>query len=717
MASYEFAHVLPASADCSMQAYVVGPDLLGSKRAARATLTLDGERIAEIAFRGRAPDFPVEEGRIAPVGLKPAAIAMTPLYNPYGLVFPVSPRFCQAKRWDVGIMLRDARWSIERVGIIAHYTPVTSDRGTQGTLNFWLAIASLVLLIVAIHALFDAIFRRFGPYALLLTLVVFLAALVTHDEWDFLAWLRITDLVAFGHGNPAYMWAGSPLWAFMLAGPAPILSAFYARSGDGSQEVTALVLKLAMALAACTNAYLLVRSAPKRARGFFFPVLLLSPFALYELGGGYRELFAGSFALAGCALCLRRRYTFAAVAFALAASITESLLPLVLLPMTLRIGERRNVWRAAIDALAGVAPLALEWAFLVPHSVATMTVSARITDAYRFGGGSWYSALDGFGLLPAWVGTHSLLVVVVLFAALCAPLAIRLVLDLRSATNPEGLQRRIFGAFLGFVVAFFLAYRGVDPSTWYALLVIVTFYFLRFDAFNPLPILLTTLQAFAFYTILGIGDFANWTYLAPQNRSLLGVLGQPVLISVLTVNATVLALYVSLLRANTSLLFGRGSVWFLTLFCASAMTSAIRMYPIDLFFCGSVTLLTIVLFGRLSHVRESSFQWQRLKVVDYIGLAASIVAGTAGGTHYGAASIVGFVGFALGLTYGFGLCDIVLTAAGSLLLGAQTGYGWVSIGGWIALSLLALVALSRVYPLAAKDFESTTLRNPATTLK
>ncbi len=699
MSTYEFAHLLPHTQSCSMSVYVVGPELSGADTHAYAQIELNGSPVARIAFRGRSPEFAVQPRRLAPAGVSPQSVPMTPLFNPKGLVFPVAAAFCRADRWNVRVRLSHARWAIARVGIVATFAPAATALAPT-TATYVLALVVAGALLFGTHRLFNAVARAYGPLALGLTLLIFLCAVVTHDEWDFPVWLRFTDLIAFGHASPANMWGGSPLWPLGLGILAPLLSASYGLTGNGSHEITALFLKLAMSLATCGNAYVLSRVAPPALRRFVFPIILLSPAALYELGGGYREVFAGSLFLLGAVLSLRSRYLWSAVAFSFAASISESLIPLVFLPATLRLGIRgldaRNLTRAVLDVVAGLAPIALEWLFLIPHSVVATTLTTRVSAAYRFGGGSWLSTLDGFFKLPTWVGAHSTIITVALLAAFAAPLGILLIRYLFSKRVPAPVQeKRIFAAFAGLVAAFFLAYRGVDPSTWYAFWIVVAFYLIRFESTSPFALLLSALQAVAFYAILGIGDFANATYVMPQNQSLIGVLGKPMLIAVAAVNLATLAFYVSIVLEDTSLLFGRGSLWFLMLFFGAAATSAVKFYPSDMLICSCVAGLVLVAFWRLLRLNFHANPPHRRPLLDYIGLLGAIALGVTAGLGNPGADLAGAIALLLGLSYGFKLCDIVLATCGILFVGVQYGFGWFSIAGYVVLSLLAVASVRK----------------------
>jgi hypothetical protein len=242
---------------------------------------------------------------------------------------------------------------------------------------------------------------------------------------------------------------------------------------------------------------------------------------------------------------------------------------------------------------------------------------------------------------------------------------------------------------------FFLAYRGIDPSTWYALWIVTALYFIRFERSIRFPLFLSMVAAVAFYAILGIGDFANATYILPSNESLLGVLGKPMLVCVLAVNLTTFALYLSLAGLDRVPFFGRGSTWFSVLFLGALGAGSIELYPIDIFFCSSVAFVLVLLFARLARLERHGREPARLASFDFLGIAIAMVAGAFGGTQNQAATLVAFVGVLLGISFGFGTCDLIMALAGTLLVGTQYGFGWVSIAGYIVVSLLAVGSIAK----------------------
>jgi len=705
MPATEMPAILAHSRTCGMQLYVAGIKASGTGHRARADILLNGEIVERIRFGGASAAYPATEaGRTPPANLLPAQIPMTPAFAPYAMVVPLAEHACNATRWDVGVALFGARWEIDRVGLIATYVPAREALLPQNGITWLLAALVIAGLLLGTYLLFATIARNYGIAALSLTLAVCAVAPLTHDEWDFPAWLRMVDFAAIAHDNPAVMWGGLPLWPGLLALIAPVVSASYAIFGSGNQEQAALALKVAMALAACFNAYAIANAAPHGLRRLLFPALLLAPLGLYEVTAGYRELFAGSLALVGLGLTQRRRLTWAALAFAAAASISESLVPLVLLPASLRITSRDPnrivVLRALGDAAAGVLPLAVEWIFIAGNGAAALAVSTRLTAAYRLGGGSWLGALEGLDLLPADSALRSPWFGAALLLALSTPLVVTLIGMRHSEVRT---QERTCGVFLGLVSAIFLSYRGIDPSTWYALFVITAWYFARFQAYHPLPHVLAIAGGVAFYAILGVTDFANATYVLPHNASLLGLMKRPSFLAILVVNLIIMSLYASAVGIARGRLFGRASTWIVMLYLGSVATIATNDGVSEFLLCAAASVAIAAFLIRLDRLRDEHGT-RRTAVIDYSGLIVSIAGGAIAGTRNASAMMISSAGLFFGLSRGLGLCDVVLIFGAQALLGSQYGFGWVSIAGNVALSLIALFALYTGYAYATRSF-------------
>ncbi len=701
--SYEMNHELANASNCDIKLYIIGPNARGLAADARADVSLDGVRVRTIAFGKRNIDYIVGSDERAPSNITPSEIYLTPINRQFGLLFDIGSTDCQHVRtWRVGLTLHHVTWNVERVGAVVSYAP---NRPSIASAAPFIALAAIVLiaLILAQHVLLVFVQRAYGPVALAAVVAIACVACLTHDEWDYAVWLRFIDLAAFGHGNPAFMWAGSPLWPFVPSALfGPVLVASYALTGNASYEVPSLFLKLFMALALAANAYVISRCAIPESRRFVFFTTLLAPVGLYEVGGGYREIFAASFALAGLIATMRSKYVVAATLMALGTSISESLAPLLLFPMAVALTDRRPrfVSRAISSGVVAIGVLGFEWLALIPHRFAANAVVTRV-QAYRYGGASIFAVLDRYGLLPNWVASHSLALVAGLFAAFAAPIVALLIVTIARAS---GIFEQNFAAvlrfFIALVVALFLAYRGIDPNDWYPLFAMLAFYFVRFEPSNPYALLIGVLPGIAFYTILGFGDFVNWSYFLPVDRGLLGTLGAPTFVMIGTVNLTLIAFYIATLAGNMRILFSRGTAFYLAIFVAAMATAASQEYPIDAVLCTASIVAIGIAFYRLLRTYAMTVPDGGFSKIRFIGLATIVVAAAfaasgfnAAGAGGAAAAIAAFAAVLYGTRYGYGLCDIVLAACSLWILGEQDRFGWVSISGWIALTILLIGAL------------------------
>jgi hypothetical protein len=701
--SYEIDHELADASTCDVKLYFVGANARGLSADARADVSLDGNHIRTIAFGKPTIDYVVGANELAPSNVTPSEIYLTPINRQFGLLFDAGSSYCkQTRAWRVGLALHHVGWNVQRVGAIVSYAPIRPSIASAATS---IAIAAIVLiaLVLAQHVLLTFVRRAYGSTALVVVVAIACLACLTHDEWDYAVWLRFIDLAAFGRGDPAFMWAGSPLWPFVPSALfGPILVASYALTGNASYEIPSLFLKLFMALALTANAYAISRCTVAKWQRFVFFTTLLAPVGLYEVGGGYREIFAASFAIAGLIATLRSKYVVASVLMALGTSISESLAPLLLFPMAVALTDRRPGFasRAISSGIVAIGVLGFEWFALIPHRFAANAVVTRV-QAYRYGGASIFAVLDHYGLLPNWIASHSLALVAGLFTVLAAPIAALLVAAIaRAPGTHEQNFATVLRYFIALVVALFLAYRGIDPNDWYPLFVMLAFYFVRFEPQNPFALLVGVLPGIAFYTILGIGDFVNWSYFFPVDRGLLGTLGASTFVMIGTVNLTLIAFYIATIVGDTRILFSRGTAFYLAIFVAAMATAASHEYPIDIVFCATSIVAIGIAFHRLLRTYSASLPSRGYSTIRFIGLATIAVAAAfaasgfnAAGAGGAAAAIAAFAAVLYGTRYGYGLCDIVLATCSLWILGAQDRFGWVSISGWIGLTILLIGGL------------------------
>jgi len=700
--SYEIDRYLAAAPTCDIQLYVAGANARGLAADASVDVTLDGVPAHRISFAPATIDYVAAKNDLTPRG-NPAEIYLSPINRQFGISFDTGSRFCHTvKDWRLKLTLHDVSWKIDSVGAIVRFTPPRPSRAAAALAIVAAAIV-VAAMILAFHYLLTFVHFRYGFGAMIAVLGVACIALITHDEWDFAVWLRFVDLVGFGGGDPANMWPGSPRWPFIPAALfSPLLVAFYALTGNASNEIPSLFLKLLMALALAANAFGVSRVAPRSQQRFVFIVTLLAPVALYEVAGGYREIFAASFALAGVAIALRSRYLLAALLVALGTSISESLAPLLLFPMTIALLDwrrgRRHVAHAVASGATAVGVLAIEWLALIPHTFAANAVVTRV-QAYRYGGASIFAVLDHYGWLPTAVAKLSLPLVAALFAGLAAPVvALLITIIVRSRGRTDESCAATLRCFLALIVALFLAYRGIDPNDWYPLFAVVALYFARFEAGNPYPIVFGAVAGMAYYTIVGIGDFVNWSYFMPSESGLLGTLGTATFVMISEVNLILIALYVSGFT-GTRHLFSRGTPFYAALFVAAAATSSSNDFVIDSVFCIAAVAATGAAFYRNFDAFASKLVSTYDSRLRFVGCSAAVLCATfsanAAGIGGAPAALMTFATIFFIVRDGIGICDIAIVLGGIWILGEQNRFGWISIAGWTALSILTLVAISR----------------------
>lgn len=691
---YELSHVLGNAQACAVNLFVLKPDLMSATPSGAVDILFNGAVVRHIAFSAATSGFfPVAPGRFFPADLAPHAIEIVPLDRRFGFVIPLPGSACAAKQWTIGIRAQRVTWTISAVGFDVRYTPARAVTFVPVALA---VIAGFALLGILIASLFLVLLRMssLGLGPLITAAVLLAAAPLTYDQWDFPLWIRFSEIASFGGGEPARLWTASPLWAFVPSLFSTITLGSYLITGDGSRTLTEILLKIGTGVAFCINAYAIAMVAPRRLRRFIAMTALLLPGGLYSIAGGYRESFAIGLALAALALSHRGKLAFATVVFCAAASISETLLPIVLFPAALALAEafplRNRATRAILLAALGIALFGAEWLFLIPSDRANAALTYRFGRA-PLGGASWAGALSGLHLLPDWLPVGSVAFGVAVFVAAAALPALRLVAIVRRG-NRERRFTDVLGVFVALLAAFFLAFRGVDPNTWCTLMLLALYFFAKTDAGNPFPLLFGSILGLAYYAIAGFGDFASHAVLWPFDRSLLGILGVSRYVFDLMQNALALCLIVALSRANTRLLFSLRSPWFLMLFFAAVATSAIRFYALDFIICTVSGVLIVSTFARqIASQRRSLYRTPPLGRASGAGLIATV--GAVCGERNLGAGLAASGALLITYQYGFGLCDIVLAVGAIGVLSVQPGVGWTSVVGWCILGALVVRAL------------------------
>jgi len=698
VSTYEFQKLLPKTRSCRLTFYTSGVDIAGSVHGGSLGISLNGKSMADIGFsKHHASLYPISLLGGVPESFAVRELQVSPLAHTYAVELPVTGNHCTDSDWSIRLTVRNADWRVATIGIIATFVPNSTPLFGTYLVDGLIAFLELAAFGLATFGLL----RRSvcgGLWPAVAAMLAMTLAPLTHDQWDFAIWLRFVDLTAFAHANPAGMWQGTPLWAFMPSMLSPVATTASALFGNASEDAIAVVLKGAMAAALLFTAWTIADMSRPPLRRFVFLSVLLSPIALYELAGGYREVFAGAFLAEGLRRAYAGRLLPATLFFVAAASVTEILLPYILFTAAFAAADGKTVRRrygaALLLSLSGVAGIVCQWVALIPHDLAAKGFSNRIV-SYRFGGGSWFGALDGLGLLPDWIRIHSVLVVIGALASLAVWPALIAFRTILCNFNDTSSQERMSRVILSLTFAFCLSYRGLDPNTWYALFIAVLCYFVRYEPLNAYPATLAFVFGLSFYAIAGLADFVNWTFLWPADRGLFGLLGSPVDIFVLTANALMLVGYITLNLRRFDTLFSPRSNVFLALFLAASANAAVYSYPVDLVFSIGVTILFGATFVRLSRSiprRRGALQG----FIRVVALALCIIFGSLAGDN-GAARLTAILGTLVAASRAMGLVDAVLLCAAVALLDVQPGIGWVSIAGWITFSLLAIAALREVF--------------------
>jgi hypothetical protein len=687
--SYEIGHLLRRARSCAPSAALVGTGLTSPDARGSADILINGEVVKHITFSSaRRGLYPFAGARLVPANVVPEIIELVPLDPEYGFLIPIPQRYCSADGITVGIRLTDAVWTISHAGAVLDYTPAPFSAGEGAAL----AAAGALLMVMTIFGIYVTLrqMSRLGTEAIVATALVLLLAPLAYDEWDFRLWTGFGEVAVFGHGDPAYLWYGSPLWAFIPALFSTMTAATFVITGHGGQSSTADFMKIAMGVAYCYSAYAIALRAPARLRTFFSVLALLLPIGLYELAGGYRQLFASAIAIGALVAATRWRLALATVLGVMAASISEELLPLCVMPAVLALtsggGMRKRVW-TAVALLATTAILFLaEWKLLIPRAFAADAFAYRFGPA-PLGGASWAGALNGLGLLPPWLPARSPTFGALLFLALSAFPATRLIRTIRFAPSlrPNETFDEVAGVFVAFVAAFLVAFRGTDPNLWYSLSTIALWYFASANPLNPFPLILGSICGLAFYANVGLREFVNQAYFWPIGTGLLGFLSTTHWVYALMADALMLALIFAISTGNPQVLFSRASPIALLLFITVVMKSATATLPLDSIIVGATAALVWRSLARYCRGARSPRLSAGSPLISGAGIAGFAGAGAYFGARGGLVGLCASAACVLAARAKLGASDIALGVGAIVVIAVQPGAGVVSLLGSAAL--------------------------------
>lgn len=689
----EIGQLLSRAKSCSMSVAIVGVGLTSPDEHGTADILVNGDEIERLTFSSaRRGLYPFAGSRLVPANAVPQLIELVPLDAEYGFLVPVPQRYCSSNTISIGVRVRGASWTIAHAGVVLAYTPAPFS-ARRGAAFVALGGILFALGIVCLYALLHRMCELGSASVVTATILLILAPL-THDQWDFRLWTGFGEFAVFGGGDPATLWYGSPLWAFVPSLFSAMTAATFVTLGHGSLASTALFMKVGMGLAYCYTAYQIAVRSPANARRYVALVALLVPVGLFELAAGYRELLAAALAIACLSTAVNRRLVLSTILGVAAASISEEFLPLALLGAAVSLASARpTVARfrtaAMLAAIAALLFLA-EWQLLISHDIAAHAFSYRF-GAAPLGGASWAGALQFLNLLPAWLPVQSPIFGAFVLLALATLPTRRLWEILIHANDADdgAHSNEIVGIFVAYVAAFLLAFRGTDPNLWYSTTAIALWYFAFASPFNPFPLFLGAIEGLSFYATVGFREFVNQAYLWPVDRAVIGTLSTLRFVFDLMTCGLLLAFIVAVSLGTTRSLFSRKTPLLALIFFSSVFASANDDVLVDTL----VLIASAVLVGRAlaDYVRRES---DARSDVNPLASGAQIVLFAALGAHFG--SLSGLAAFTAAALCVFAVrnhlraCDVILGGGAIATIGSQSGAGTISHVGVAVLIVLLL---------------------------
>jgi hypothetical protein len=689
----EIGQLLSRAKSCSMTVAIVGVGLTSPDGRGTADILVNGDEIERLTFSSaRRGLYPFAGPRLVPANAVPQLIELVPLDAEYAFLVPVPQRYCSAHTITIGVRVRGASWTIAHAGLVLEYTPAPfSPR-----LGAALVALGTALIALGIFCIYAILYRMsaLGSASVATTTLILILAPLTHDEWDFRLWTGFGEFAVFGGGNPATLWYGSPLWTFVPSIFSAMTAAIFASTGHGSLASTALFMKVGMGLAYCYTAYQIAARSPAKARKYTALVALLVPVGLFELAGGYRELFATALAVASLSAAVNRRLVFSTILSVAAASISEEFLPLTMLAAAISLAgaqhSRMRLRTAAMLAAIAAFLFLAEWQFLIPHDTAVHALGYRFGRA-PLGGASWAGALQSLDVLPGWLPVQSPIFGAFIFLTLAVIPTIRLwrMLFQEKAASEGERSNQIVGIFVAYVAAFLLAFRGTDPNLWYSMTAIAFWYFALANSFNPFPLLLGAIEGLSFYATVGFREFVNQAYFWPVDRAVIGTLSTLRFVFDLMTCGFLLAFIIAVSLDDLRGLFSRKTPLVGFIFFASVLSGAND----DLFIDSLILILSTMLVGRIlaKFVRRDT---GALVDVNPIASGVQVVLFAILGAHFG--SLSGLSAFTAAALCVFASrnhlrwCDVILGAGAIATIGSQSGVGLISNVGTGLLVLLML---------------------------
>jgi hypothetical protein len=171
-------------------------------------------------------------------------------------------------------------------------------------------------------------------------------------------------------------------------------------------------------------------------------------------------------------------------------------------------------------------------------------------------------------------------------------------------------------------------------------------------------------------------------------------------VSIALVNAVIVALYVACAFGSTRMLFRRSSAGFALLFGGACAASASQAIVADSLVLGAGAILAIAVYGRLLRLAPPPAVSSPFSRWFEGALATAVIAGGlifAGGDV--AATTIAALAVALAIVRGVAVIDAILAVGSIAFFVSESHFGWVSILGFLTISIVAASTLARVYRL------------------
>jgi hypothetical protein len=502
-----------------------------------------------------------------------------------------------------------ALWSVRSVLMYTTFVPRNGRLFQNRAITLSLAAIVFSLLAICIFMLLRQANRVAGPFGLFAAAATLALSLITQDPWDLRVWQQLLDIVAFGGGSPAYAWTGTPLWAFLPGVLAPISAAWNDVFGQVPQIVDIVTLKIALWIAFSFVATQLAGLAPPAWKRSVLLVWLVSPFSLYLVSWGVRDLVSTALALLAIRQCMAKRLILGTLAVGAAASIDEYFVPLLVLPALVYILTRERATAALVKgcglAALAFALVAVQWIAVGPR-YASSVLSFRL--GVTFMDTTWQFLLQSMGMLPAFVANNQQIVFIVLYVCLCSTFLAKLVrLTIASGVfTAEHAVAIALRPLTGCVGAFFLSYGQADFQEWFGLMALLQVVSFRRTRMCWLVFAFLLVAGLDLYAHVGFREFLSPAFFRFKSVGIWAIRGSIDHILIATCLGFIAAAVSALASSRFARLWSDSSATILLVWLASLLCASIEPVFSDLILLAGAIFATVSLISRVDATKSAT---------------------------------------------------------------------------------------------------------------